>query len=107
MQVTQKLFFSFLCFFFYTNFANQSATDFDFDAMDNAMTTSGIDQTIQTKVPSRIEVFLRRLATPVIVTLIRGYSYLKEKYVRMIAIMKTVFKRKTQNKNHEQQQQQA
>ena len=107
MHIARKLFFSLLYFFCFTTCVaeNQSNVDFDFDAMDTALTESGIEQTIHAKAPSRIEVLLKRLAAPIIVRCINGYSYLKEKNLRIVALMKTVFKRKTREKNHEQQQQ--
>lgn len=101
------LFFILMSFFLYPTSGAQEA-EFDFDAMENAMVETGLDQTIQTRIPSRLEMALRRIADPILFFFIRSYTYVKERYTRTITALKRVFNRRfrqtNENENNAPQQ---
>ena len=110
MLKIQQLLFIFLSLFLYTNLIAQEPIEFDFDAMDNAMIETGLDQKIEIRIPSRFEMALRRIADPVLFFFFRSYSYLKERYTRTVTAIKTVFNRrfrKTSNYDENNNPQQA
>ncbi len=104
----KQLLFIVISFFLYTNLIAQEAPEFDFDAMENAMVETGLDQTIQTHVPSRLEMALRRIADPILYFFLRSYNYVKERYTRTITALKRVFNRRfrqtEENENNAPQQ---
>ena len=62
--------------------------DFDFDALDQAMIDSGMDQDMYIESPSDTIVFLRNLIDPLMVTLIVTCDYLRMKWASLLIIIK-------------------
>jgi len=99
----QQVLLMFLSLFLYTNLLAQEPVEFDFDAMDNAMIETGLDEKIQIKTPSRFEMALRRIADPILFFFFRSYTYLKERYTNTITAIKTVFNRRFRRiSNHDE-----